>query len=35
MIKSLQDPMKKLVEKEGKKTSWRENREAVAPEPRQ
>lgn len=34
-LKSLQDPMKKLVEKEGKKTSWRENREAVAPEPRQ
>lgn len=34
-LKSLQDPMKKLVEKEKKKSSRRENREAVAQEPRQ
>lgn len=34
-LKSLQDPMKKLVEKERKKSSRRENREAVAQEPRQ
>ncbi|XP_052029201.1 islet cell autoantigen 1 isoform X1 [Apodemus sylvaticus] len=34
-LKSLQDPMKKLVEKEGKKSSRRENRKAVAQEPRQ
>lgn len=31
-LKSLQDPMKKLVEKERKKSSRRENREAVARE---
>lgn len=34
-LKSLQDPMKKLVEKEKKKSSRRENREAVAQEPKQ
>lgn len=34
-LKSLQDPMKKLVEKEKKKSSRRENREAAAQEPRQ
>lgn len=34
-LKSLQDPMKKLVEKERKKSSRKENREAVAQEPRQ
>ncbi|XP_051007886.1 islet cell autoantigen 1 isoform X1 [Acomys russatus] len=35
-LKSLQDPMKKLVEKEGKKkSSRRESREAAAQEPRQ
>ncbi|XP_028611782.1 islet cell autoantigen 1 isoform X1 [Grammomys surdaster] len=34
-LKSLQDPIKKLVEKEGKKSSRREKREAVAKEPRQ
>ncbi|XP_052577834.1 islet cell autoantigen 1 isoform X2 [Peromyscus californicus insignis] len=34
-LKSLQDPMKKLVEKEGKKSTRRESLEAVAQEPRQ
>lgn len=34
-LKSLQDPMKKLVEKEKKKSSRRENREAAAQEPKQ
>ncbi|XP_036036365.1 islet cell autoantigen 1 isoform X1 [Onychomys torridus] len=34
-LKSLQDPMKKLVEKEGKKSTQRESLEAVAQEPRQ
>ncbi|XP_028725692.1 islet cell autoantigen 1 isoform X6 [Peromyscus leucopus] len=34
-LKSLQDPMKKLVEEEGKKSPRRESLEAVAQEPRQ